>query len=266
MLVVANRLRKYHEGYSELVYDFGHAIRMRDQSLVQAYLNLDKSLIKSRYEQGKTPLHLASQKGDVELMKLFIFSGIDVQATDASGNTPLHLSLRWNHLDAVKLLLSFGAEVNCRNWFGRTPLHEAETIYGFQILTAAGADVNAIDHYGNSIITDKNRFFKEKTLIFAIKQEYLNLSINEKLLADLYKTDLVFNIRLKNFLKDLKKELCLIQNICLEINGNNSLFDLVFSTVRCWSIQQDLENFFEKYGLDFIEQNFPHYGYLLFMK
>jgi ankyrin repeat protein len=58
---------------------------------------------------------------------------------------PLHLAARYGYLDVVRLLLDTGAEVDVDDFFANTPLHEALNYgqaEGAAILIAAGADVN----------------------------------------------------------------------------------------------------------------------------
>lgn len=58
--------------------------------------------------------------------------------------TPLHEGARFGHLDVVKLLLENGADVNALNSHGQTPLYWAEKELGkdhplIELLEAAGA-------------------------------------------------------------------------------------------------------------------------------
>jgi ankyrin repeat protein len=83
----------------------------------------------------------AAENGQVEIAKLLIEGGAEIDASDHFGNTALHLSLRYPEL--VTLLLDGGAEVNAKNAFGNTPLHLAvEDKRVVEILLAAGAEVN----------------------------------------------------------------------------------------------------------------------------
>jgi hypothetical protein len=42
-----------------------------------------------------------------------------------SGDTPLHFTYRQGHMDVVRLLLKNGADINATNEYGKAPLHLA---------------------------------------------------------------------------------------------------------------------------------------------
>ena len=106
-------------------------------------------------EDGSTPLHRAIE-GDLnaerktvnlEIIRLLIDKGADVNVKDDNENTPLHLSTNKN---IAELLISNGADVNAKDWSGETPLHRIISNEDLQLdiiklLIEKGADVNAKD-------------------------------------------------------------------------------------------------------------------------
>ncbi len=91
----------------------------------------------------------AAENGQVEIAKLLIEGGAEIDAGDHFGNTALHLSLRYPEM--VTLLLEGGAEVNAKNAFGNTPLHLAvEDKRVVEILLVAGAKVNTKNGFDKS--------------------------------------------------------------------------------------------------------------------
>jgi len=58
---------------------------------------------------NRTPLHLASEEGHMEAVKLLVESGANINATDRWGGTPLQGSLKHNHTSIAKYLKKNGA-------------------------------------------------------------------------------------------------------------------------------------------------------------
>ena len=103
---------------------------------------------------GNTPLHIAAVYGNVEVMKLLIVKGAEVNArAPVSGWTPLHSAALQGQLEAAKVLLAAGADPNAKASLGDTPLHFG-AMKGYDQLVALlldkGADVNA---KGNNALT-----------------------------------------------------------------------------------------------------------------
>lgn len=75
---------------------------------------------------GRNYLHETAESGHIEMMKLFIDAGTDVNAITAySNNTPLHYAAYMGNIDAVRLLIDHGANINQKDDKSRTPLDDA---------------------------------------------------------------------------------------------------------------------------------------------
>jgi hypothetical protein len=61
-----------------------------------------------------TPLHMAAQGGDVELVQLLLSFGADVHARGPSRFTPLHVAAQHGHARVVDALVAHGADVFAR--------------------------------------------------------------------------------------------------------------------------------------------------------
>ncbi|KAH9508414.1 Nuclear factor NF-kappa-B p105 subunit [Bulinus truncatus] len=101
------------------------------------YLNFD----------GYSPVHLASQMGCVELLKVLVFAQAQVDLPDGkSGKTALHHSVDNDDLPVASyLLLEAHADVNARCFDGNTALHIAcarQLVGMVALLMTAGADMN----------------------------------------------------------------------------------------------------------------------------
>ena len=75
---------------------------------------------------GRTPLHQAAAKGDVEIILILIKYGADVNARTISGETPLMKAIAFYQVEATKILLRFGADPNMINQVnGKNCLYQA---------------------------------------------------------------------------------------------------------------------------------------------
>ncbi len=72
------------------------------------------------------PLHYASRIGEVNIVKMLIDAGADVNAqTQTDKITPLHDAARNGNLTVVIILCNAGGKVNLQDENGETPLHMA---------------------------------------------------------------------------------------------------------------------------------------------
>ncbi|XP_016136430.1 ankycorbin-like [Sinocyclocheilus grahami] len=75
--------------------------------------------------EGKSALHVAATRGQVECLAVILAHGADVSLQDASGFTALHLAAKNNHPECAKKLLQTKCVVDAPDSFGRTTLHHA---------------------------------------------------------------------------------------------------------------------------------------------
>ncbi|CAI2182425.1 16297_t:CDS:2 [Funneliformis geosporum] len=75
---------------------------------------------------GYAPLHYAARKGYLEICRILIDHGANVNAiTPEMLSTPLHRASAYNHFKVVSLLLSSGAKHTLQDSDGKTCLHRA---------------------------------------------------------------------------------------------------------------------------------------------
>lgn len=98
---------------------------------------------------GMTALHWASLENRAELVQLLLYAGAQVEPTTRLGGyTPLHLAAQKGFVDVVSTLLAGGADPNALTATGVAPLHfaaESGDVSTVQALVQRGADVNIVD-------------------------------------------------------------------------------------------------------------------------
>jgi cytochrome c len=107
---------------------------------------LDNGAAVDEPDGGVTALYIAVEAGNVELAKLLIDRGADVNLPVKFKRTPLYAATFGSFPDLVKLLLDSGADPS-QLAKSQTPLHVAADVGCLQCaiyLVEAGADVNAL--------------------------------------------------------------------------------------------------------------------------
>jgi ankyrin repeat protein len=97
--------------------------------------------------------HRAAACGHVEIIKLFIKYGVNINYKGGDGYTPLHCAAINNQASMVEFLIKAGAEINAQNDLAQTPLFcavNAENIEAIKILLQYGADphIRSKSYYG----------------------------------------------------------------------------------------------------------------------
>jgi len=100
-----------------------------------------------------TPLTSAARYDHVEVVRLLLEGGANVESVNANRSTALH-NAAWNgRLDVCRLLLDWGAKVDPVNEWEDTPLHGA-AFRGYlkvvKLLVERGADVSLRNKFGKT--------------------------------------------------------------------------------------------------------------------
>uniref|UniRef100_A0A0R3SGW6 ANK_REP_REGION domain-containing protein n=1 Tax=Hymenolepis diminuta TaxID=6216 RepID=A0A0R3SGW6_HYMDI len=74
---------------------------------------------------GFTPLHLAAQEGNADMVGLLLLNGADAENKANNGVTPMHLAALEDHVTVAQQLVQEGAKVTDVTQAGYTPLHTA---------------------------------------------------------------------------------------------------------------------------------------------
>jgi ankyrin repeat protein len=91
--------------------------------LLDAGAQSEPRLEKSKH--NKLPLAAASSQGHLDIVKLLIKFGVNINLQEDNGNTALFNATKNKKIEIVKYLLSIGADVNIKNSYQRTAIDVA---------------------------------------------------------------------------------------------------------------------------------------------
>ena len=104
-----------------------------ENAMMLAALNGDVDLVKLLISKGAevnkkgwAPLHYAATNGQDEVAQLLIDHSAYIDAGSPNGTTPLMMAARGNHITTVKVLLDAGADPTIKNQLGLTALDFAK--------------------------------------------------------------------------------------------------------------------------------------------
>lgn len=120
---------------------------------VRALLKQNPTLVKAYSSDGWTALHL--NWGRLEIVNLLLDHGADINAVSHNhfAASPLLGAIPSRKIEVARLLLKRGANVNCCGEEGGSPLHEAAgsgQLNFAELLLAHGANINAKDDKGKT--------------------------------------------------------------------------------------------------------------------
>ena len=108
---------------------------------------------KTAKEQCKA-LNVAAKRGRVAEIQELVGAGVDVNNTlGGAGRTPLHWASQKGQLEAVELMLQLGANAATKDHSGQTALHWAASkgcAAVSKVLLAGGASISAADKHANT--------------------------------------------------------------------------------------------------------------------
>ena len=153
------------------------------------------SLLDCPDAEGRMPLHLAAQRGNIAVMQYLLMQGANTAQLpiDGKGNTPMHqavLSIRAP--DAIKLLLSHGFRLDVKNHKGHTPVQHGALWGTVEALTFLSEHEPAAmvirDERGNSLIELAQQVENTKVEVWLRSQYGEHLLGSEANSTRVYKT------------------------------------------------------------------------------
>ncbi|XP_060947904.1 ankyrin repeat domain-containing protein 6b [Limanda limanda] len=104
---------------------------------------------------GRGPLHLAAYKGHIEVVRILLKAGCDLDIQDDGEQTALHRAAVVGNSDVISALIQEGCALDRQDKDGNTALHEVSW-HGFsqsvKLLVKAGANVHAKNKAGNTAL------------------------------------------------------------------------------------------------------------------
>nr|XP_003467488.1 ankyrin repeat domain-containing protein 6 isoform X4 [Cavia porcellus] len=106
-------------------------------------------------KHGRTPLHLAANKGHLAVVQVLLKAGCDLDVQDDGDQTALHRATVVGNTEIIAALIQEGCALDRQDKDGNTALHEASW-HGFsqsaKLLVKAGANVLARNKAGNTAL------------------------------------------------------------------------------------------------------------------
>ncbi|XP_041523323.1 ankyrin repeat domain-containing protein 6 [Microtus oregoni] len=106
-------------------------------------------------KHGRTPLHLAANKGHLSVVQILLKAGCDLDLQDDGDQTALHRAAVVGNVEIITTLIREGCALDRQDKDGNTALHEAAW-HGFsqsaKLLVKAGANVLARNKAGNTAL------------------------------------------------------------------------------------------------------------------
>lgn len=100
-----------------------------DLKLVRSLLSKFDINCKNREHFDASPLHIAASQNHIEICKLLVRTGANVNQQDSLQRTPLHIAASLGYHEVVIILLSSNAKVNIRDKFGYRYLYSNNYLY-----------------------------------------------------------------------------------------------------------------------------------------
>jgi hypothetical protein len=134
-----------------------HCVRKGLTTSVKRLLSIRNITVNVKDDRkGWTPLHLAAYNGHVEIIRLLLLNGAEVNAKNNRGRTPLYCAALNGHIDILHLLVENGADLEAQDDDGWRALHYA-ALHGHlpfiqELISRYHVDINARRNNGSTAL------------------------------------------------------------------------------------------------------------------
>ncbi|GLJ26633.1 hypothetical protein SUGI_0517760 [Cryptomeria japonica] len=115
-----------------------HLAAWSGQTKVVQFLCEHKADVRAAAVDDMAAIHFASQKGHLEIVRILLRSGASVNAYTRKGMTALHCAVQGGHLELVKFLIQKGANVSAETKARKKPIDLAKDDQVRSVLTTSG--------------------------------------------------------------------------------------------------------------------------------
>jgi ankyrin repeat protein len=112
--------------------------------IVEMLLDAGADINSEEYSKSETPLHWAALGGTARIIERLVIAGAEIDARNGFQNTPLLIAVDFGHAEAARQLIELGADITARDQEDRTVMHLAGTrqLFGIvELLIAMGAQL-----------------------------------------------------------------------------------------------------------------------------
>ncbi|MGB3863083.1 MAG: ankyrin repeat domain-containing protein, partial [Candidatus Aminicenantaceae bacterium] len=153
--------------------DIHEAVQQGDISKTQNLIAKDPSVLNSKTEDGRTPLHVAVMGGHKELVEYLIREGANIDAPDKEGRTPLLNAIMLKKPDLAHRLIKLGADVKIKSEEGANAIIYA-LFFGpedlIEPILDSGQDVNERYEGGVTLMQGAAAFGHKNALNVLLEQ------------------------------------------------------------------------------------------------
>ncbi|KAE8443861.1 hypothetical protein EG329_001270 [Mollisiaceae sp. DMI_Dod_QoI] len=128
------------------------AAKLGECSIAQALIGSNQLSIEAKDKNLNTALHLATEAGDIDVIRLLTEHHASLEYINKAGQLPLHIAAMYGYEKIVDLLLAMGSPVNTDDEHA-SPLHMASAWGWHKVavkLIKAGADIESRDEKGRT--------------------------------------------------------------------------------------------------------------------